>query len=56
MTFKRTRSLKIAMMIQEEIGGGIHPIRAKVAGIIFANPSLTDEEVAFVFASQNTND
>jgi hypothetical protein len=46
---KKTRALAIASQIQNEIGGNLHEIRAKVAGIIFMNPGMTDDEVAAAF-------
>lgn len=50
---KVTRSLLIAREIKAEIGGNIHEIQARVAGIIFGNPELSDDEVAFLFAVNN---
>lgn len=48
----KTRALHIAEQIQAELGGRIKDIRPRVAGIIYRNPMLTDDEVAFCFAAE----
>lgn len=51
-SIKVTRAAIIAEEIQAEIGGKFSDVRAKVAALIFTNPTLTDDEVAFQFIVQ----